>query len=102
MTSDATFYLNVSKEPHKMPPGATYKVCQVNVAVGVQEYVVGFNIAVDNVVAMNISQSTAQLCYPKADCILCKGFSRNVEAQVASAHEIDDEVPARRSISVLE
>jgi len=69
----------------------------VDVTVSVQEYVVGFYIAVDDVVAVNISQSTGQLCYPKANCILCKGLSRNVKTQIASAHEVDDKVPDKKN-----
>lgn len=58
----------------------THKIRQVNVTIGVKEHVVGFYIAMNNVVAVNITQSAAKLGYPEANCIFSKCFSRNMKA----------------------
>ncbi len=74
----------------------------MNVTISVKEHIVGFYVAMDNVVAMNITQSTSKLRYPEADRIFGKRLSRNVKSQIAAAHEIDNEVPVeqKRGLSV--
>jgi hypothetical protein len=50
------------------------------VAIGVEEHVVGFDVAVDNVLAVDIAQGTAQLGYPETDSFFCESLSGNVES----------------------
>lgn len=65
---------------------STYEICQVNVTIGIQENVVGFDISVDDVLLVNIPQSTAQLCNPESDSLFGEGLSGDVESQIAAAH----------------
>lgn len=65
----------------------------MHVAICVQEHVVRLYISVDDALAMHIAQGAAKFRYPKANCFLCKRFSRYVKTKVTAAHEIDDEIP---------
>lgn len=56
-----------------------YEIRQVDVAIGIQEDVVGLHIAMYNALAVDISQSAAQLSYPEAHGILCESLSGDVE-----------------------
>lgn len=47
----------------------------MNMAIGIEEYIIGLDIPVDNALSVNISQCTAQLSDPEPDGILCKCFS---------------------------
>lgn len=76
-----------------------YKVGQVDMALRVQQHVVGLDIPMHDALLVDVADCAAELGDPEAHCLLGKGLSRNVEAQVAAVHEIDDNVQV---LNVLE
>ena len=64
----------------------------MDVAVRVQQHIIGLNVAVYDVLAVDIAQGAAELGYPEADGFFGKCLARDVKSQVAAAHEVDDEV----------
>lgn len=70
----------------------SYKISKMDMAVRVEQDVVGFDVAVYNVLLVDITKGTTQLRDPEADGIFAEGFARYVEAQVAARHEVDDNV----------
>lgn len=72
--------------------GTAYKVSKVHVAVRVEQDVVGLDVAVDDVLFVDVAESAAQLGDPEANRVLGKGFSRDVEAEVTARHQVDDNV----------
>ena len=71
---------------------ATHEISQMDMAVRVQQYVVRFYVSVYDSLAVYVPQSAAQLGYPEAHGVLREGLPRDVEPQIATAHEIDDKV----------
>ena len=71
----------------------TYKIGQVDVAVSVEKDVVGLDISVDYVPAVDIPQGATQLCDPEPDRLLSKGISGDVEPQITACHQVDHKVP---------
>ena len=69
-----------------------YKVSEMDMAVRVKEDVVRFDVAVDNALLVDIAHSAAQLGDPEAHGLLGEGLARDVEAQVAAVHEVDDDI----------
>jgi hypothetical protein len=58
----------------------SYEICQVHVAVGVQQHVVRLYIAMDDALAMDISESTTELSNPEPYSVFGERLSRNVES----------------------
>lgn len=58
----------------------------MNVAIGVEKDVVRLDIAVDDVLTVNVTQGTAELCNPETDCFFCESLPGNMESQVTAAH----------------
>ncbi len=73
---------------------STHEVGQMDVAVSVQKDVVGLDIPVNYSLSMDVSQSTTQLGNPESHGLLGEGLPGDVESQVATAHQVDHEVPA--------
>lgn len=69
----------------------------MDMAIGIEEDVVWLHITMYDALAVYISQSTAQLGYPEPDGVFCESLSRNVEPQIATAHEVDNKVPGATS-----
>jgi hypothetical protein len=63
------------------------------VAIAVKENIVGLHISMNNILTMNVPQCAAQLGNPKADGFFGEGLSRYMESEIATTHEIDNEVP---------
>lgn len=61
--------------------------------IGVEEHVVRLDVSVDDALTMDVSQGTAQLGNPEANSLFSKCFSRDMESQIATTHQVDDEVP---------
>jgi hypothetical protein len=86
--SEATFWFKVS---HALQEEASqreraYEIRQMDVAIGIEKHIVRFNITVNDALAVDVSQRAAQLGNPEPDGLFCKGFSRDMKPQVASAH----------------
>jgi hypothetical protein len=79
----------------------TYKVCEVNVTLCVQQDVVRLDISVYYAHVMYVFQCAAQLRNPEAHRLFCECFSRNVKAKVTARHEIDDKVSIQPSACCL-
>ena len=100
--SEATFCSKEPRQPSIVPvaqkggketgPG-THKIGQVGVAVGVKQHVVGLDVSMDNVLAVDVSNGAAQLGHPEPHGFLGEGLARDVKSQIASCHEIDDDIP---------
>lgn len=75
----------------------TDKICEVHMTISIKEYVIRFNVSVNYVLAVDISQSTAQFSYPEPYGLLREGLSGDVKSQVAAIHKIDDEVSVVRT-----
>jgi hypothetical protein len=90
--SDATFCDLSAGATEAWIKEDTHKVCQVDMAFRVQQYVVWFDVAVHDALLVDISHSAAELGYPEAHCIFGEGLPRDVEAQVAAIHEIHNDV----------
>lgn len=62
-------------------------------SLSIEKDIVWLDISVDDILAVNIAQGTAQFGYPEPDGFFGEGLSGDVKSQVATAHEIDHEVP---------
>lgn len=69
-------------------------------SLGVEKDIVGLDVSVYDVLAVDIAQSTAQFSYPESDSFFGEGLSGNVKPQIATAHEIDHEVPYGNAVSI--
>lgn len=73
-----------------------YEICQVNMAFGVQQHVIRFEIPMDDTLGVDILQGTTKLCHPEPDCVLCEALAGDVEAEVTAVHEINNNVTRAR------
>lgn len=64
----------------------------MDVAISIQKYVIWLHITVDDALAVDIAQGAAQLGDPKSHGLLCERLAGNMESQVATAHQVDNEV----------
>ena len=69
-----------------MIDNATYKICQMDMALRIQQHIVRLHIPMYNPLLVNIPQRASQLCDPELDCIFRKRLARNVKSQITSAH----------------
>ena len=76
----------------------TYEICQMDMTFRIQQNVIRLHISVNDTLRVDISQRTAKLCNPKSDSFLCKAFSRDMEPQVTTIHQIHDNVAFLRSV----
>ena len=58
----------------------------------VEQHVIRLDVAMHDILPMDITQSATQLGHPEANRLFGEGFSRDVEAQIAACHQIDDNV----------
>lgn len=65
----------------------------MDVAIGVEQYVIGLDVAMNDVLAVYVSQSASKLGNPESNSLFGEGLSRNVEPQVSTSHQIDHKVP---------
>lgn len=70
----------------------------MDMSLRIQEDVVRLDIAVDDTLRVDISQRAAYLCDPEPNGVLCEAFSRDMEAQITTIHQIHYNV-ALRNIS---
>ena len=68
-------------------------------AIGVEQDIVRLDVSVDDILAVNIAQGTAQLGDPEADGLFCERFSRDMESEITAAHKVDNEVPFQEGVS---
>ena len=73
---------------------ASYKVSQMDMAIRVEENIVRLDVAMDNALLVNVADGAAELGYPEAHRLFGEGLSRDVETQVATVHQVDDDVSA--------
>ena len=66
-------------------------------SLGIQQDIVRLDVTMDNSLRVDISQSTTQLSYPEAHCLLCETFPRDVEPQVTTIHQIHHNVSSQLS-----
>ena len=71
----------------------TYKIRQMHMAICIEKDIVWLDIAVNDVVSVDIPQSAGQFSYPEANCLFSKCFPRNMKAEVSAAHQIDNQIP---------
>lgn len=69
----------------------------MNMTISVEKDIVWLDITMYDALAVYVSQSTAQLSYPKPHGVFCESLSGNVEPQIATAHEVDNKVPGATS-----
>lgn len=62
-------------------------------AICIEKNIVRLDIAVNDVVSVDIPQSAGQFSYPEADCLFSKRLPRNMKAEISAAHEIDNKIP---------
>lgn len=70
----------------------TYEVSQMDMPFRVQQHVVGFEIAMNDTLRVDVLQSTAQLGNPKSHRFLSETFPRDMEPKITAIHEIDHDV----------
>lgn len=82
MISDATFYYSVSFQGFFSDSywWEAYEVRQVHVAVGIEQHIIGLDISMDDILAVDVAQSTAKFCNPESDCLFRERLSRDVES----------------------
>jgi hypothetical protein len=68
----------------------------MNVALRIQQYVVGLDVPVHNALLMYVTHGAAKLRYPEAHGFFSEGFARNVKAQISTRHQIDYNVTVQR------
>lgn len=79
--------------PRRLQVGVrSYEISQMDMAIRVEQHVVGLDVTVDDVLLVDVAKSAAQLRDPEANGLLGEGLSRDVEAQVSTRHKIDDNV----------
>lgn len=58
----------------------TYKVCQVHMAIGIQQDVVGLHIPMYDALLVYVFEGAAQFCNPEAYGLLGEGLPRYVKS----------------------
>ena len=86
--------------PFQPRSAVTYEICQVNMSLRVQQNVIRFDVTMDDALRVNISERTAQLCNPESNGILCKAFSRDMEPQITTVHQIHYNVASKISMRI--
>jgi hypothetical protein len=66
----------------------------VDVALGIQQDVVGLDISMDDALLVDIPQGATQLRYPEPHSVFRKALPRDMKSQVSTVHQIDHEIPA--------
>lgn len=70
----------------------------MDVSFRVQQDIVRLDITMDDALRVDVFQCAAQLCNPKSDGFFCETFSRDMEPQVTTIHQIHDNVAFLRSV----
>ena len=73
----------------------TYEICQMDMTFRIQQDVIRLHISVNDTLRVDISQCATHLYDPKPDSLLCKAFSRNMEAQVSTIHQIHHDITSK-------
>jgi hypothetical protein len=68
----------------------------MDMAVTVQQHVVGLDIPVHDALLVNVAHRAAELGYPETHRFFCKGLSRDVEPEIAARHQVDHNIAAER------
>jgi hypothetical protein len=72
----------------------TYEICQMDVALGVEQHVVGLDVPVHDALLVDVPHGAAKLCYPEAHRLFSEGLAGDVEPKIAAIHQIDYDVAA--------
>lgn len=72
----------------------------MDMPLGVEKDIVRLDVSMDDILAVDIAQGTAQFGYPESDGFFGEGLSGDVKSQVATAHEIDHEIPCGYAVSI--
>jgi hypothetical protein len=70
----------------------TYEISQMDVPLGVQQYVIGLQITMNDTLRVNILQGTTKLCHPESHRFLCEALARDMKPEIATIHEIDHNI----------
>ncbi len=81
--------------------GETYKICQVDVAVRVEQDVVRFDISVHDALLVDVAHGAPKLGHPEPYCLFCKSLARDVESQITAVHEIDYDIAGQGQFSAV-
>lgn len=64
----------------------------MDMALRVQQHVVGLEIAMDDTLRVDVLQSTTKLSNPEPHRFLGEAFPRDMEPKITAVHEIDHDV----------
>lgn len=76
-----------------------YEIGQMDVTLRIQQDVIRLNIPVYDALGVDISQSTTQLRDPESHGLFCEAFSRDVEPQITTVHQVHHNVTFQGSAS---
>lgn len=71
----------------------THKICQVQVALGVEQDVVRLHIPMYNTLLVDIPQGTGQFSHPEPYGFFRECLSRDMESQITTVHQVYHDVP---------
>lgn len=77
---------------HRGERPGTYEVCQMDMAIRIEQHVIGFDIPMHYALLVDVADGAAKLCYPKPHRLFRKRLPRNVEAKIATIHQVDHDV----------
>lgn len=70
----------------------TYEISQMDMSLGIQQHVIGLEIAMDDTLRMDILQGAAKLGHPEPHCFLREALARDMKSEIAAIHQVDHNV----------
>jgi len=64
----------------------------MDMSFGIQQHVIGLEIAMNDTLRVDILQSTAKLGHPEPYSFLCETLARDMKPKITAIHEIDHKV----------